>query len=514
MIVPEFTPQNLRARHLPIGAEVTGQGASFRIWAPRHSRVSVVIERGPLGPQEKELAAEGQGYFSGTLPEAGEGTLYRIRLDDDVEVLPDPASRFQPEGPLGPSQVIGPGNFTWSDQEWKGIEIRGQVLYEVHIGTFSKEGTWRGAERHLPALADIGITAIEVMPIADFPGRFGWGYDGVNLFAPSRLYGLPDDMRRFVDQAHSLGIGVILDVVYNHLGPVGNFLQRFSDWYFSSEQMTAWGRAINYDGPESAPVREFFTSNAAYWIREYHIDGLRLDAMQSIFDRSPEHIVQAVARAAHLSAEGRSVIVTVENELQQSHIIRPESEAGFGIDAAWDDDFHHAAMVALTGRREAYFLDYMGSPQEFVSSIKRGFLYQGQHSWQGQRRGTPATGIPPQRFIHYLQNHDQVANSAYGLRIDRLTSRGRYRAMTALLLLSPQTPLLFQGQEFAASAPFLFFFDILELKTAVTEGRKEFMQQFPSVAALGPGAALADPSEEKTFLRCKLDFTEVGLHRE
>jgi len=302
-------------------------------------------------------------------------------------------------------------------------------------------------------------------------------------------------------------------VVYNHLGPVASFLDKFSDWYFSTTDTTDWGKAINYDGKNSQPVREFFLANASYWIREFHLDGLRLDATQSIFDRSSEHIINDLGRQAREAAGGRSVILTVENEPQHADMVRPASEGGFGMDGVWDDDFHHTAMVALTGRKDAYYTDYLGGPQEFISSIKRGYLYQGQrYSWQGKRRGTWAGGVPLERFVHYIQNHDQVANSAYGLRVSQLTSPGRYRAITALLLLSPQTPLLFQGQEFAASTPFLYFCDLPDLTSEVRRGRIKFLSQFKALAHPAMRPFLPEPCVPETFNRCKLDHSERTTH--
>jgi maltooligosyltrehalose trehalohydrolase len=501
-------------RRLPVGAEVPAEGGvHFRVWAPRRRRVEVVLEGAAAG-QAAGLEAEGGGYFSGRVAKAGAGTRYRYRLDGGAELYPDPASRFQPDGPHGPSQVIDPGRFAWTDGGWAGTRLEGQVIYELHLGTFTREGTWAAAARELPELAAAGITMIEIMPVAEFPGRFGWGYDGVNLFAPTRLYGEPDDVRRFVDRAHALGVGVILDVVYNHFGPDGNYLRQFAEDYFTDRYKNEWGEAINFDGENSGPVREFFVANAGYWVDEFHFDGLRLDATQQIFDRSPEHILAALARRVRAAARGRATLLVAEDESQEAKLVRPVDQGGYGLDAAWNDDFHHTAMVALTGRNEAYYTDYRGSPQEFVSAVKWGFLYQGQwHSWQKKRRGTPALDVPPARFVTFLQNHDQVANSGRGLRCQFLTSPGRYKALTALLLLAPGTPMLFQGQEFAASSPFFFFADHhSELARLVRKGRAKFMSQFRSLALPQTQAGLPDPADPATFERCKLDLAERGRH--
>jgi maltooligosyltrehalose trehalohydrolase len=468
------------------------------------------------------LIAEEGGYFAIHAPSLRVGTRYRFRFEDG-QAYPDPASRFQPDGPHGPSEVIDPSEYRWADSGWKGVPLAGQVIYELHVGTFTPEGTWQAAERLLPQLAETGITVVELMPVADFAGRWGWGYDGVDLYAPTRLYGRPDDMRRFVDRAHLLGLGVILDVVYNHLGPDGNYLGAFSKSYFTDRYKTDWGEAINYDGPDSAPVREFFVNNAGYWIDEFHLDGLRLDATQNIYDSSPDHVLAAIGRRVRAAAGGPSTIVVAENEPQCVELVRPVDQGGYGLDALWNDDFHHTARVALTGRTEAYYHDYGGSPQELLSAVKYGYLYQGQrYSWQQKRRGTPSFGVAPNAFVTFLQNHDQVANSGDGKRINQLTSPGRMRALTALALLSPGTPMLFQGQEFAASSPFYFFADHNpKLAELVRNGRAEFLSQFPSLKSAEARAALQDPNDPEAFRRCKLDHSErernaqvYALHRD
>jgi maltooligosyltrehalose trehalohydrolase len=498
-------------RRLPVGAEVQPSGGvHYRVWAPVRRAVEVVIESGPA----VALQPEDQGYFSG-LVAGGHGTRYRYRLDDG-DAFPDPASRFQSEGPHGASQVVDPSRFAWTDQKWRGTDLRGQVLYELHVGTFTRAGTWEAAARELPELAAAGITVLEVMPVAEFPGKFGWGYDGVNLFAPTRLYGDADDFRRFVDRAHAAGLGVILDVVYNHIGPDGNYLTQFAPQYFTDRYKNEWGEAINFDGPEAGPVREYFVANAGYWIAEFHLDGLRLDATQQICDASSEHILTAIGREVRRAAAGRATIVVAENEEQHAFLARPVDRRGYGLDGLWNDDFHHSAMVALTGHAEAYYSDYRGDPQEFIAAAKWGYLYQGQYyTWQKKPRGTPALDLPPDAFVTFLQNHDQVANSVGGLRAHLLSSPGRYRALTALMLLGPGTPMLFQGQEFASSSPFLFFADHNpDLAKLVRVGRAKFLSQFLSIADPSARAGLPDPADPKTFERCKLDFTERELHRE
>jgi maltooligosyltrehalose trehalohydrolase len=478
--------------------------------------VDVVLE----GRAPAPLAPGADGWFAGELGGVRAGARYRYRLDGE-RLRPDPASRFQPEGPHGPSEVVDPDRFRWTDGGWRGVRLPGQVLYELHVGTFTPEGTWAAAAQELSGLCALGVTCLELMPVAEFPGRFGWGYDGVDLYAPTRLYGTPDDLRAFVDRAHALGLGVILDVVYNHLGPDGNYLRDFAPGYFTDRHATEWGDPFDFDGPAAGPVRALVIENAGYWISEFHLDGLRLDATQVIFDDSTEHVVSAVARRAREAAGGRPVLVIAENELQQSRLVRPCERGGYGLDALWNDDFHHAATVALTGRREAYYSDYTGGPQELVSLARHGFLFQGQRSaWQRKGRGAPAWGLPRRALVCYLENHDQVANSVHGERTRALTTPGRWRALTALLLLGPWTPLLFQGQEHGTLRPFRYFADhVPSLAHLVRAGRADFLRQFPSIAALDLRDGLDDPGDLATFAACKLDRAEaqpelVALHRD
>jgi maltooligosyltrehalose trehalohydrolase len=504
------------ARRLPVGAEALplGGGVHFRVWAPRRALVEVVFEG--VRDSSFELEREEGGYFSALVESAREGTLYRFRLDGEDYLYPDPASRFQPLGPHGPSRVVDPTVFRWTDAEWKGASLKGQVIYELHTGAFTREGTFRSAARELEELARLGVTCVELMPVAEFPGRFGWGYDGVCLYAPARVYGEPDDLRRFVDEAHRVGVAVLLDVVYNHRGPEGNYLAQVSDAYFTDRHRTEWGDGINFDGHASERAREFFLSNARQWVEEYHFDGLRLDATQSIRDDSVEHFLAALTREVREAAGGRETIIVGENEPQETRMVLPTQRGGRGLDGLWNDDFHHTALVALTGRSEAYYSDYRGAPQEFVSSAKYGFLYQGQrYKWQRRRRGAPTYGLAPQVFVNFIENHDQVANSARGARVNQLTSPALLRALTALLLLAPQTPMLFMGQEFASSAPFLYFADHEpELASKVRRGRAEFLAQFRSVSTRETRVNLQDPDDAATFERCKLDFEERETHAE
>ncbi len=504
-------------RRLPIGVELNPDGgAHARVWAPKRRQVEVVTyDDGGQIVGATSLAREEGGYFSGELRNAAAETNYKFRLDG-TDAFADPASRFQPEGPHGPSQIVDPTRFRWTDRTWQGITIEGQVISEIHIGTFTPTGTFRSAIEKLDLLVDAGITCIEIMPVNEFGGAFGWGYDGVNWYAPTHHYGSPDDFRALVDAAHARGLAVILDVVYNHLGPDGNYLPQYADT-FMTKQATEWGEAINYDGEGSEGVRELAIENAGYWISEFRLDGLRLDATQNIFDRSARHLIAEIVERARAAAGDRSIILIAENEPQNADLIRE-----FGVDALWNDDFHHTAFVAMTGNNEAYLSGYRGRPQEFVSAAKYGFLYQGQYfKWQKHRRGTATLDLTPKHFIAFLESHDQVSNLARSMRMHQLANPAMCRALKALLLLSPQTPMLFQGEEFGATAPFPFFAGHAgELAEAVLKGRAEFLEQFPGVKASGR-ATMRDPADPETMHVCRLDWEErttnaatLAMHRD
>jgi len=518
-----YSPREIRQaqRRYPIGAELIGPDqVHFRVWAPKAGRVDLVLEHNAVkNPRQTfhSLEAEEGGYFSGTA-NAGAGARYRFCVNNNF--YPDPASRFQPDGPHGSSCIVDPTRFKWTDSQWHGpaaTGLKGQVIYEMHVGAFTKQGTWRAASQQLEELARIGITVIEMMPVADFPGKFGWGYDGVDLFAPSHLYGTPDDLRAFIDRAHSLGLGVILDVVYNHFGPDGNYLGAFSDDYLIRGNENEWGDSINFDDRNSGPVREFFITNGCYWIAEFHFDGFRFDALHAIRDRSTEYIISEVGRAAREAAGSRLIILIAENDRQEAKMVRPRTEGGDDLDGMWNDDFHHSAVVALTDRKQAYFCDYRGTPQEFISAAKYGFLYQGQAlSWQKALRGSSTFGIPPEAFVCFIENHDQIANTGPGERVRFQTSPARYRAMTGLLLLGPWTPLLFQGEEFGASDPFMFFADIgdASVRDAIRKGRAEWLAPFLSLTEEEALITLPAPDDPEVFARCKLDFSEREKNRQ
>ena len=399
-----------------MGAWVGPEGATCRVWAPASSRVDVIVERSD-GPSIYALDRSPDGTFSAVMRDVRAGDRYRYRLDND-RLLPDPASRFQPEGVHGPSQVVDPRLFRWNDGRWAGLDLDGLVFYELHVGTFSPEGTFAGVTARLPALAALGITAVELMPVADFPGSRNWGYDGVALFAPARCYGTPDDLRRLVDTAHGLGLAVFLDVVYNHLGPDGAYLSAFSPYYFTEQHHTPWGARLNFDGDRSRMVREFFIENARHWVHEYHIDGLRLDATHAITDDSPRHFLAELASRVRESATGRRVLVVAEDHRNLNWMLKPERDGGWGVDAAWADDFHHQCRRLLAGDSEGYYRDCSGRTDDVATTIRQGWFYTGQLSTNlGEPRGTDPTGIPANRFVICLQNHDQIGNRALGERL-------------------------------------------------------------------------------------------------
>jgi len=512
------TPVRTARSHSPFGAQALENGnVDIRVWVPNASHVEVVMDElaSPLRPHD-------DGWFEGVV-RGGPGSRYGFQLDRNRRVYPDPASRFQPGGPHTLSEVIDPTTYEWRDNEWGGLPLKGQVLYELHVGTFTTEGTWEAAARHLERLRTLGVTAIQMMPLAEFAGEFGWGYDGVCWFAPSHLYGRPDDLRRFIDLAHAHGIGVVLDVVYNHLGPDGNYLAVFCKDYFTDRYENEWGDALNFDGPNAAVVREFVLASVEQWVREYHVDGFRLDATQQIFDSSTEHIITAIVGRARQAAGGRQVIVVGENEPQHAELLRDASHGGSGLDGLYNDDFHHSARVALTGLREAYYSDYEGTSRELLAAVRHGFLFQGQHyTWQQKPRGTPALDRPGRQFLHFLENHDQVANSAAGKRLSELSSPGQLRALTALLLLGPATPQLFQGQEIGSTAPFVYFAHHKpEVASQIRTGRQEFLCQFERFRTKAVATRQPDAAARSTFERCKLTYDETDrsqqfwlLHRD
>ncbi len=488
-------------RVYPVGAEmVSGNEAHIRVWAPDHRSLTLVIDGRTVA-----LEAEADGYF-GCHIVAKPGSRYGFRFDGDDTIYPDPASRSQPDGPDGLSAVVDLSGHSWQDAAWPGVSLPGQVLYELHIGTFTRAGTWRAAAARLPRLRDVGVTVVQMMPVAEFAGDFGWGYDGVQWFAPFHGYGTPADLQHFVDTAHGLGLAVILDVVYNHLGPSGNYLPKFSQWYGSRRYANEWGDALNFDDAHSAGMRELVLSNVAYWVREFHLDGFRLDAAQQIYDVSPEHLLAALTRVARAAAAPRAIIVVAEHEAQHARLMRPPAAGGYGLDGVFNEDFHHSTRVALTGAHEAYTSDYRGTSREWLAAAQYGFLFQGQYyPWQSARRGAPALDRPAHEFIGFIENHDQVANAAIGKRLIDIANPSAWRAMSALLLLGPWTPLLFQGQEWGSRTPFCYFSDHApDLQAAVFQGRQAFLSQFTRLRAAYEGATV-DAIGHPTFEACRLD---------
>jgi maltooligosyltrehalose trehalohydrolase len=459
----------------PFGARPVEGGVRFSVWAPTSQGVEVVVE----GGDAHALTRSADGTFAGVVPGVSAGARYRYRLDGG-DAFPDPASLSQPEGVHGPSEVMSLGGFEWRHEgERQRHTLSDLVIYELHVGTFTPAGTFDAAIDRLPYLADLGVSAVEVMPIAEFPGRRNWGYDGVYLYAPARVYGGIDGFRRFVDAAHGHGLSVILDVVYNHFGPEGNYLHAITgERFFTDRHETPWGAGINFDGEGSGPVRRFFVENALYWATEYHVDGFRFDATHAIVDDSPVHIVQEIAE--RLRDVRSDLILIAEDERNERRLVTPAREGGFGLDAVWADDLHHQVRRLAAGDREGYFADYAGTTEDLATTLRKGWFYEGQRSDHlGEPRGTPAEGIAPPRFVHCIQNHDQVGNRAMGDRLTESVQPDLYRALSALLLLSPYTPLLWMGQEWAATTPFLYFTDHPEeLGRLVTEGRRNEFRHF------------------------------------
>jgi maltooligosyltrehalose trehalohydrolase len=478
----------------------------FRVWAPRRRQVDVVL----AGERRLPMQRHEDGWWSGSAEDAGPGTDYAFSLENGP-ALPDPRSPFQPSGVHGPSRLVDHGAFTWNDGGWRGLPLAGSILYECHIGTFSPEGTFDGAIGRLEHLVALGVDAIELLPVAEFSGDRGWGYDGVDLFAPHHAYGGPAGLKRLVDAAHSRGLGVVMDVVYNHLGPAGNRLPAFGP-YFSQRHQTNWGPAVNFDGPDSDEVRRFVIDNALMWLRDYHCDGLRLDAVHAITDDSATHILEQLAAevaalAAHL---GRSAFLIAESDLNDPVFVRSTDAGGYGLDAAWADEWHHALHATLTGDRSGYYQDFGPLPL-LAKALRQAWVYDGIYSPHRRRvHGRPPAGLAGSQFVVATQNHDQVGNRAVGERTAALTSDGRLRVAAALLLTSPFVPLLFQGEEWGASTPFQYFTSHAdpELGAVVSEGRRSEFSSFGWAAEDVP-----DPQDPATFERSRLDWAELGKER-
>jgi maltooligosyltrehalose trehalohydrolase len=491
-----------------LGAWPDEAGAHFRVWAPGHERVDVVLAPGRPDSRTFALRRGEDGTFAGTTSAAA-GARYAYLLDG-AGPFPDPASRFQPDGVHGPSAIVDPRAFIWTDQTWHGVPLSELTIYEAHVGTFTPEGTFAGTTARLPHLRDLGVTAIELMPVAEFPGMRNWGYDGVAPFAPSRAYGTPDDLRRLVDTAHRLGLAVLLDVVYNHFGPDGAYFSQFSPYYFSSRHHTPWGQAINLDGEQSEHVRAFFFENALHWIREYHVDGLRLDATHALIDEGPRHFLGELRTRVRAASPDRPVLLIAEDDRNLAIIVRPPEHGGWGLDAVWADDFHHQMRRLTAGDADGYFQDFSGTTEDVAATLERGWFFSGQHSaYRRATRGTDPSGIARERMVIALQNHDQIGNRAFGERLHHQIDPAVFRAASALLVMAPETPLLFMGQEWAAGTPFQYFTDHHdELGRLVTEGRRNEFSRFAAFADERSRARIPDPQARATFERCRLDWTE------
>jgi maltooligosyltrehalose trehalohydrolase len=503
-----------RLHSMPFGAECRQDGSvRFRLWAPAASRIELELEDGKI-PRQIPMQRLDQGWFELITDAAKAGVRYRFRIDGNRQV-PDPASRFQPQDVHGPSEVIDPESFAWQDDGWNGRPWSEAVIYELHVGAFTPAGTFSAVGERLDYLADLGVTAIELMPIADFPGLRNWGYDGVLPFAPDSVYGRPEDLKNLVQSAHQRGIMVLLDVVYNHFGPEGNYLNVYAPQFFTDRHHTPWGNAINFDGPGSPTVRDFFIQNALYWINEYHLDGLRLDAVHAIIDDSMPHILTGLADAIRESVEAdHHVHLILENDLNQSHFLqRADQCEKKTYDAQWNDDIHHSLHVLLTGERDGYYIDYADHPLEQLGRcLTEGFAYQGEPSplRNGLKRGEPTSGVPLTAFVSFLQNHDQIGNRAFGERINMLADPRAVRAAVAIFLLAPSPPLIFMGEELGTQTPFLFFCDFEEgLAQTVTAGRRSEFAHFGRFSDPDVRAAIPDPNAEKTFESSKLSWKEL-----
>ena len=503
------SPAARRAHRMPFGAEVREDGTTrFRLWAPGARQVELWLEE---PGRAVAMPRDAGGWAEYVTREAPPGTRYRYRIDGEL-LVPDPAARFQPGDVHGASEVVDPLAHPWTDTAWIGLPPERLVFYELHVGAFSAAGTYAGVAERLDHLVSLGVTAVELMPLADFPGRWGWGYDGVLLYAPEASYGRPEALKALVDAAHARGLAVFLDVVYNHFGPEGNYLHRYAPDFFDPRHQTPWGAGLNYDGPGSEVVRAFMIHNALFWIEEYHLDGLRLDAVNSIADDSGRHLLVELGRAvADGPGRDRRVHLVLENGANEARYLRRVGHRPL-YQAQWNDDLHHALHVLLTGETGGYYADYQPPLAHLGRCLTEGFAFQGERSlYRDGARGEPSADLPPTAFVGFLQNHDQIGNRALGERITVLASPDAVRAATTVLLLSPALPLLFMGEEWAAPEPFLFFSDLgPELGPLVSEGRRREFARFPEFADAATRERIPDPQAESTFRRSVLDWSHAG----
>jgi maltooligosyltrehalose trehalohydrolase len=487
------------------GANPGSDGAThFRVWAPKAQAVTLHLTTGEAAGMVS-LTEEENGYFAGSIPEAADGDRYFYQLDDGP-LRPDPVSRSQPDGVHGASQVVDPRLFDWQDGGWGGVALERYVIYELHVGTFSRPGTFEGAIAHLDYLLELGITAIELMPVSQFPGSRNWGYDGVSLFAPQNSYGGPGELKRLVDACHRKGLAVILDVVYNHFGPEGNHLGEFGG-YFTDKYHTPWGSAMNFDGPDSNRVRDFFIGNALYWIGEFHFDALRLDAVDWILDQSARHFLRELAEAVHGAqvALGRQIQLFAENDTNDIRLIEPQEIGGYALDAQWDDNFHHALRTLLTGETTGYYEDF-GKFSQLVKAYSEGFVYTGEYSpFRRRHHGAPSGSRPTSQFVVFSQNHDQIGNRKGGDRLCATQPLEKLLLAAGVVLLSPYLPLLFMGEEYGEQAPFHYFVSHSDLDLIEAVRRGKLLEHASGICEGG----IPDPAAESTFLESKLDLDQV-----
>jgi malto-oligosyltrehalose trehalohydrolase len=492
---------------MPFGAELQANGrVRFHLWAPPHREVQIDLDGEPTAMQPV-----GEGWHELVTDRARAGTRYRFVLPDGLRV-PDPASRYQPDDVHGPSEVVDPGAYVWRDAGWSGRPWHDAVVYELHIGAFTLEGTFRAATGKLDHLVALGATAIEIMPICDFPGSRNWGYDGVLPYAPDSSYGRPEDLKALVEAAHARGLMVLLDVVYNHFGPEGAYIHPIAPQTFTDRHKTPWGAAINFDGPDSGPVREFVIHNALYWIEEFNLDGLRLDAVHAILDDSPRHLLEELAERVRAAALGQHIHLILENEENQAkRLLRRENGEPRWYSAQWNDDVHHVLHVAATGETRGYYADYKGDTEKLGRALAEGFAFQGElMPYRGRPRGAGSAALPPTAFVAFIQNHDQIGNRAFGDRVTDLAPAEAVRAIAVVYLLLPQIPMLFMGEEWGSSRSFPFFCDFgPELADAVRQGRREEFARFPEFQDPAMRQRIPDPMAEETFASAKLDWEEI-----
>jgi maltooligosyltrehalose trehalohydrolase len=498
---------------MPFGAELREDGTHFRLWAPGATQVELLLMQN-ASERVLRMAHAGDGWYEHLRSDTHAGARYAYRIDGALTV-PDPASRFQPDDVHGASEVIDPSAWLWRDQRWHGRPWEDTVIYELHVGAFTSEGTFEGVKQRLAYLAELGVTAVELMPLADFPGERNWGYDGALAFAPDSRYGRPEALKDLIQTAHAHHLMVFLDVVYNHFGPEGNYLHVYAPQFFNPRHHTPWGAGINFDGPRNEVVRAFFIHNALYWLEEFHFDGLRFDAVDAIMDDSARHILLDIADAVRRGpGQERHIHLVVENDDNRArYLVRDAAGRPRHFVAQWNDDMHHASHVLATAETTGYYADYARALPLLGRCLAEGFAYQGEASpfRDGRARGESSTHLPPAAFVNFLQNHDQIGNRALGERLSRLSGTDALAALTAVLLLSPQIPLMFMGQEWASEQPFLFFCDFgPDLANAVSEGRKREFAKFPQFADATARLAISDPNDARTFANTVLNWTSLA----